>query len=298
MRSNNRAILLSLLVMALWGSLFPFVKIGYKVFNIDSSNVGQILMFAGVRFALSGFVVSFIAFLRKEQFQKKKGKAAGSILLVGLFSIVLHYSFTYIGLASTDSAKTALIKQLGTLLYVCFAFLFIKEEKFSVLKIVGALTGFVGIIAININSVGVHFSIGDLLIVLASVCTVTASILSKRVVADTSPFWVTGISQGAGGVVLMLAAYTMGADMLSFHAKSLAVFVYICTASTVAYVLWNYILRTTSLSKLFIIKFAEPMFACIFGAILLGEDIFKPQYLVAFLLISLGILMGNRSEKE
>lgn len=298
MKSNQlKLILLSLLVMALWGSLFPFVKIGYKVFEIDASNVAEILMFAGVRFAISGFVVILTAFIRKETLCESKGKAIGSILMVGFLSIVLHYAFTYIGLATTDSAKTALIKQLGALLYVCFAFLFIKDEKFSVLKILGALMGFSGIIAINISSAGIHFSAGDILIILASVCTVASSILGKKIVVKNSPFWVTGISQFMGGMILVLSAFILGADMLAFNIRSTLVFIYICTASTIAYVMWNYILRTANLSNMFIIKFAEPMFACIFGAILLGEDIFKIQYLMAFLLISLGIMIGNKSQK-
>lgn len=49
---------------------------------------------------------------------------------------------------------------------------------------------------------------------------------------------------------------------------------------------------------MFIIKFAEPLFACVFGAILLGENIFKLQYLAAFVLISLGIVLGNKSEAK
>ena len=127
--------------------------------------------------------------------------------------------------------------------------------------------------------------------------TVASSILGKKIVAKNSPFWVTGIGQFAGGMILVLSAFILGADMLTFRIRSTVVFIYICTASTVAYVLWNYIIRTANLSKMFIIKFAEPMFACIFGAIILGEDIFKIQYLVAFVLISLGIILGNRSEK-
>ena len=47
---------------------------------------------------------------------------------------------------------------------------------------------------------------------------------------------------------------------------------------------------------MFIIKFAEPLFACLFGAIILGENIFKWQYLIAFLLISFGIVLGNKSD--
>ena len=97
---------------------------------------------------------------------------------------------------------------------------------------------------------------------------------------------------------MLVAAVVMGGKMLKFTWQSALVFVYICTASIVAYILWNYILRTNSLSKLFIIKFAEPMFACLFGAVLLDEDIFKLQYLLAFVLISTGIVFGNKSEKS
>ena len=86
--------------------------------------------------------------------------------------------------------------------------------------------------------------------------------------------------------------------MLVFNLKPALVFLYICTASICAYVLYSYILRTSSLSKMFIIKFAEPLFACVFGAILLGENIFKLQYLAAFILISLGIILGNKSENK
>ena len=50
-------------------------------------------------------------------------------------------------------------------------------------------------------------------------------------------------------------------------------------------------------TEMTVIKFAEPLFACIFGAILLGENIFKLQYLAAFALISLGIILGNKSDK-
>ena len=86
--------------------------------------------------------------------------------------------------------------------------------------------------------------------------------------------------------------------MITFTLKSTAVFAYICTASISSYTIWYYVLKNNSLSKMFIIRFAEPLFACIFGAILLGENIFKIQYLLAFVLISVGIVLGNRSEAE
>ena len=54
------------------------------------------------------------------------------------------------------------------------------------------------------------------------------------------------------------------------------------------------IVKKGELSKLFIIKFAEPMFACIFGALILGENVFSIQYLSSFFLICIGILVSNK----
>lgn len=297
-KNSVKVLLLSLLVMALWGSLFPMVKIGYRAFDIDSSSIPDILMFASVRFILSGFIVCIFSYFKKEKLETPKGKSIFIICIMGFFSIVLHYAFTYIGLSMTDSSKTALLKQIAVLIYVCFAFLFFRDEKFSMLKIVGAVIGFGGIIAINYNPDGVKFSYGDILIICASVCTVISNVISKKSVEGNSPFWITGISQFVGGLFLLIAAMFMNANMLGFTIKSTAVFAYICTASIAAYTLWYYILKNVNLSKLFIIKFAEPLFACVFGAVLLGENIFKIQYLLAFVLISGGIFLGNRSEEK
>ena len=293
-----KTILLSLFVMALWGSLYPFVKIGYIAFEIDGTDIPSILMFAGVRFAICGLIMCIIAFFKKDKIEAPKTKTIGVILLIGLFSIILHYSFTYVGLSSTDSSKTALIKQIGALLYVCFAFLFFKSEKFSVFKIVGAVIGFLGIVAINFNPNGITFTLGDVLIILASICIVVSNILNKAIAKNNSPFWINGVSQFFGGAVLIIVAFCMGGSMLNFNFKSALVFSYICTASMIGYVLWNYVLKSCDLSNLFIIKFAEPLFACLFSAILLNENILKWEYLISFVLISIGIILGNHTNKE
>ena len=300
MKKHNTIIslFLALLVMALWGSLFPFVKIGYKAFGINPADTYNVILFAGLRFVVCGVILCLISSVRKEKIAQPKKKHLSLILLSGTFAIILHYAFTYIGLSYTDSSKTALLKQLAPLIYSCFAFLFIKDEKFSYVKIIGAIIGFSGILAINYTSNGFSFSVGDILIIAASVCSVVSSVLSKEIVKNTSPFCSTAISQLFGGIVLTVAAILLGADFPSFTLKATLVFTYICASSTIAYVLYGYLLRTSSVSRMFIIKFAEPLFACLFGAILLGEDIFKIQYLAAFVLISVGIMLGNKSDKD
>lgn len=293
-----KTIILPLISMVLWGSLYPFVKIGYEAFNIDATSVPDILMFAAVRFIISGIIVCIIASFTVKKEERPTPKIFGSIVLMGLFSIVLHYAFTYMGLGITDSSKTALLKQFAPLLYTCFAFLFIKTEKFNILKIIGAVVGFAGIVAINIGTNVNGFSLGDILILSASLCSVISMVMSWYIVRKTNPFWITAISQTVGGIILLCAALVLGAEFPVFTLESTLVFAYICIASIVGYVIFGYAQKYSDMSKLFIIKFAEPLFACVFGAILLGEDILKIQYLVAFVLITAGIVLGNREIKK
>lgn len=294
---KSKTILLSLLVMALWGSLFPLVKIGYIAFGTNTESVADILMFAAMRFALCGALVCIFCFFRRKTMSVPSVRSTLNIVWIGIFSIVLHYACTYIGLSLTDSSKTALLKQAGVLIYICFSFLFFKDEKFSIFKISGAVIGFCGIIAINLSSGSISFSMGDILILGASLCTVVSNVISRRSAQNSSPLWITGISQLSGGLILFTVSLLLGGVVPKFTAGGALIFTYICAASIASYTLWYHILKTNELSKLFIIKFAEPLFACVFGAILLGENIFRLQYLVAFVLISAGISIGNHTEK-
>lgn len=41
----------------LWGSATPAIKTGYRLFQIQSSDAMSIILFAGMRFLLAGFLV-------------------------------------------------------------------------------------------------------------------------------------------------------------------------------------------------------------------------------------------------
>ena len=49
--------LLALFCCALWGSAFPCIKIGYRLFQISAGDTGSVILFAGLRFALAGIMV-------------------------------------------------------------------------------------------------------------------------------------------------------------------------------------------------------------------------------------------------
>ncbi len=288
---KNKTTILALLTMILWGSLFTMVKLGFSAYHVETT--ADILLFAGIRFVICGGVISVFSAIRDKSSYRAAWKCWPQILLAGLFAIVLHYGFTYIGLEMTDSSKTALVKQVGALIYVCFSFVFVKEDKPTLPKILAALVGFLGIMALNMTAKGFTFAIGDVLILGASFCTVISNVIGKKVFATVSPMTATGLLQLFGGVVLLAAGWLMGGTVSFGKDASLWVMVYTCAASIVSYCIWYGIVKDGELSKLFIIKFAEPVFACIFGAVILGENIWKLQYLLAFVLISAGIVISN-----
>lgn len=299
MKKNNnlKLILLALLCNILWGSLFPCIKLGYQAFHIDGSNVPQIMAFAGARFVISGAIITALGIFQKEQLPIGKNKGLPAILLSGLFAIILHYACTYVGLSMTDASKTSLLKQLATLLYICFGFLLVKEEHFSINKFLGGLVGFGGIALINMGSGSLQLGLGDWLIIIASVCAVVSNLTIKQAMKKSTPIMSTGVSHLFGGIVL-LGIGLAGGGRIVFTWESIPVFAYICTASIISYCLWNYVIKSADLSQMFIIRFAEPLFACLFGWLLVGEDIFRPEYLGAFVLICSGILIGNITPKK
>ena len=65
---ENRKIILFFAVISciLWGSAYPAIKIGYDIFQIETSDIESKILFAGYRFVLAGLMVLALAmFLKK-----------------------------------------------------------------------------------------------------------------------------------------------------------------------------------------------------------------------------------------
>lgn len=295
--SQKKVILKAVLVMLLWGSLFPCIKLGYKTFQTDTAFFPNLLLFAGIRFLIGGGAITAYCAAKRKPLKVSGAAHRLRILSVGIFAVVLHYSCTYIGLTMTDSSETALLKQLGVIFFICFSFLFFNEDKFSIQKLLGAVFGLAGIVVLNTESLKFSFGLGEVLIIAASVCTVIANISCKRLTAEVDAVVVTGYSQLLGGIVLTVIGLAFGGSIGSLSAAGAGVFAYICMASIFGYCIWYSLVGENDLSKLFVIKFLEPLFAALCGAILLGENIFNVRYLVAFVLVLGAVYFSNRPEK-
>lgn len=295
--SKYKNILCAILVMVLWGSLFPLVKLGYREFGINTGYAPNIIMFAGYRFAICGFVITLFAKWNGRRMKLEK-QEVGPVIAVGIFAVVLHYSFSYSGLATTDSSITALVKQLGSFAFIPLSFIFFKEDKFSVKKLLGAILGFGGIVVLNIASTGIRFGVGELLIIMSSLSGIIANIFGKKVAKTLDAIVMTGLSQLLGGIILLIIGGVCGGHIGVVTIRGTMVFVYICIASIIGYCLWYSLIGSSNLSQLYVVKFLEPFFAAIFGMVLLNEDVLNIRFLLALLITGAAIVISNWKTKK
>jgi drug/metabolite transporter (DMT)-like permease len=297
--SNKIAVVIWAAVVSMfWGTLFPMIKIGYRAFAIDNSQVASILLFAGVRFLISGIILVFVYSVKNKKLEVPSGNKLVAVLSVSMLTVVLHYAFTYLGLSLADSSKSSLLKQIGFLIVPCIAFLFRKDDKFSIRKMVAALLGFSSVIIINLQGMNLIFGLGEALIILASFSSMFGQMVSKNVYDKYKPTYIVAYAQLFGGIILVAAGLMFGGSIGRITLESIGVLAYICTASITANILWNTLIKYNKMSKLAVLKSMDPLFASLFSALLLGENILKPTYLVATVLTVSAIYVSNKTFKN
>jgi len=292
------SIVLCTVVCALWGSLYPCIKAGYGLLGIDTGFVPSVILFAGIRFLICGTILTAGVSAKNKKFVLPLGKSFLPVFGVAITTIVIHYSLSYSAISMCEASKTAILKQIGYLFISCFAFIFVKTDKFTVKKVIGGILGFLGIIIVNLNGLNFSMGIGEIIVILASFFSVAGTVISKKAFAVLEPAYIVAHSQLMGGIILTIAALVLGGRATRFTAGSVGIIVYICFASIVSYLLWNMLLKYNDISKMSIIKYLEPIFGTIFSGIIVKENVLRPEYFAAFAVIAAAILVSNVKLKK
>ncbi len=291
-------ICLSLFVSVLWGTLFPMIKLGYKTFGIDAGNVASILVFAGLRFFISGIVLVVIVSGKEKRFEFPVSNKLKSVFFVSLLTVIVHYAFTYIGLSLSESSKSSVLKQSAFLVLPCIAFLFRKDDKFSAAKVAGSILGFLSVLAINLDGGSFVFGIGEGLVIAASFSSMFGQMASKNIYDKYNPTYIVAYSQLIGGAALLIGGFAAGGSIGTLSFASIGVLAYICIASILANVIWNNLISNNDMSRLAILKSVDPLFAAVFSAALLGENILRIEYIIALVLVISAIFISNYKRKK
>ena len=292
---------LALLCCLLWGSAFPCIKIGYRLFEIPSDSVSSQILFAGIRFTLAGVLtILFGSLIRRKPLIPKKSSVP-LIIKLSLVQTVLQYVFFYIGLANASGVKSSIIEASNVFLAILIAALVFRYEKLTWLKIAGCAVGFAGVVVINLTGEGLDTSMklsGEGAILLSTVAYALSSGLIKKYSEYEDPVILSGYQFFAGGIVMAAGGAAFGGHITVSGVPALLLLVYLALISSVAYTVWGLLLKYNPVGRVTVFVFTNSIFGVLLSALLLGErnQAFGLRGIVALVLVSAGILIVNRSE--
>ena len=248
----------------LWGSAFPFIKMGYRLFAIDATDTASVMCFAGVRFMLSALLVyAGGAALRRGPLPMPKGKNLLSCCGLGLWQTAAQYTFYYSAVALLTGAM-------------------------------GGARGFSGVLVATLGNHGSGSPAGVAYMLIASVIFALAGPWNKAVTQKVDSFTVSCLNLGIGGVALLVIGLVLGGSLHPQSFGAVPVLLFLAFISGAGYVIWALLMKNTPVSRIAVFGLIIPIMNVLLSAILNGEPLFEWQYLAALVLVCGGIYLVNR----
>lgn len=265
-----------LLVMALWGLNFVFVRIGL--------NGVPPLLLCALRFLLAGFPAILII---------KKPACSWKILIAyGLVMFALQFSLLFSGMkVGMSPALASLLMQVQVFFSMGMA-AWIFKEKSSLWKIVGALISFSGIVYVGLHTQSEITNLGIYLTLAAAFSWGTGNIISKKI-GNVQPLaLVVWGSFVATPVLIGLSIVVDGPDLIRLTLQnlawpSIAAIGYITYFSTyIAYSLWSFLLTQYPTPTVAPFTLLIPVFGFLGSFLFLDEKITTWKIIAAMLVVS------------
>ena len=92
---------------------------------------------------------------------------------------------------------------------------------------------------------------------------------------------------------LLVIGLSLGGTLSTFSVAGVFISIYIVVATIVSYGLWYAIVQKYDLSKLFVIKMLEPIFACVVSTLLPIGATLDWHHLVALIIVGIAIIISN-----
>lgn len=281
-----------------WGWAYPLIKLGMNEFGILPDMTGSKMLFAGIRFFISGLVILAIAKPMGRKFGVRKTADWWFIMLFSLLNTTLHYAFFYFGLSHNAGARSAILNSMSVFTVVIFACMFFKSDHMTMRKAIGCIIGFIGILALNLGGKdsGRFTLLGDGMIILNALCGASASLLTRGLSKRVDVFVGTGYSLSIGGALLVLPGLAAGGTLPVVSITGLIILLLLIAISTVGFSLYNKLLSCNPVGKVAIFNSLIPVVGAVTSCLCLGET-FYWKYVVAGALATAGIYIINKGKQ-
>lgn len=290
------AVAMAVLCNVLWGSAFPFIKMGYRLFAIDASDTASILCFAGVRFMLSAALVWVCGLaLNRRPLPMPRGRVLVSCIGLGLWQTAAQYLFYYSAVALLTGAMGGILNCTHSFIGVILAHFLYKSDRMTPRKALGCALGFGGVLVATLGNHGSGSTAGVVYMLLATVIFALAGPWNKAVTQKADSFSVSCLNLGVGGLALAVVGFALGGSLHPQSAAGIPVLLFLAFISGAGYVLWALLMKNNPVSRIAVFGLIIPIMNVLLSALLNGEPLFAWNYLAALVLVCTGIFLVNRA---
>lgn len=287
----------ALTAAVVWGWAYPLIKLGMAQYGITADMTGSKMLFAGIRFMISGLIILAMMRGQGRSMAVKDSSKWWFIILFALLNTTLHYAFFYFGLSHSAGSRAAILNSLGTFVVVILACMCFKSDKMTLGKIAGCAIGFAGILTLNLGGgdSGSFTLLGDGMIALNALCSAVATLMVRRLGRYVDVTVGTGYSLALGGTMLIIPGWAMGGTLPVVTWWGVVIMCLLVGISTIGFALYNKLLSCNPVGKVAIYNSLIPVVGAVTSCLCLGEP-FYWKYVVAGILAATGIFIINKGK--
>jgi drug/metabolite transporter (DMT)-like permease len=282
-------LVLLLLLGAMWGSSYLFIK-------ITVADVPPFTLVAG-RLAMAALILWAIL-LASRQAVARSRSAWAAFAVMGLFSGTVPYVLITWGEQTIDSGLAALLQATMPIFTVIMAHFVTEDERIRPRRLLGIAAGFAGVVVLMLPDLrrGMQANVlGQWAVVISSVSYAGATLFAKRRLRGQSPLMATTGQITTGALfTLPLALLIERPFNLSPSPQALGSWLGLVLIGTVvAYVIYYALLARTSATFTSTVTYIIPVNGLILGAIVLDEPL-TLTILASAALILVGVLLVSK----
>ena len=257
-----------LLLAAIWGSTWLFIKLGLE----DLPPIS----FAGIRFVLASLILWTIVAARRAPLPRA-GRDWSLIIKTGVLSFAVNYGLLFWGEQHISSGLAALLQATIPVFGLVLAHLYLPGERLTKAKVAGALMGVAGVGVIFSNQLtvaGPKALWGSAAIVAGAACAAYSNVLIKARGGQLDPPLLAAGQMTCGLVLLMAVGLATEGSPFDFHwtVRAVVSLLYLTVVgSVVAFLLYYWLVRNMDVTKTMLIALVTPFFAVLLGMAVLGE---------------------------
>ncbi|MGN0907664.1 MAG: DMT family transporter [Bullifex sp.] len=287
------AVILAVFCQILWGVVFPVIKKSYQLFAIN--DIGSTFMFAGIRFMTAGMILLAVQTVRSGAFPVMRKKDAPALFLLGSVQTGLTYGFQFAAMISAASINCSILNGTSFIFMMIFAALMFRDDPITSKKVIGAALGFSGILVcfLSKDAFQTFSPEGEGLMLLSIMLFAFGTSLSGKVTKDIHPAVASGYNLLIGGAELFILSLILGGRLGNGGVYGWLCLAFLAMASSVCLMLWTSLVSKYGVGRIAVFQCVNPLSGAIAAALLLGENVFRPRYIISLILVVLGILIVN-----